>query len=96
MCKNNRRGSKDNVRGRWVTVKKGENNTKYSGGFSKVGKAIIGGLFIYTLASYGYGEIIDAASNISSAKDKIVKVEEVLSEDTNTTYDNPRPTICNL
>lgn len=54
MCKNNRRGSKDNVRGRWVTVKKGENNTKYSGGFSKVGKAIIGGLFIYTLASYGY------------------------------------------
>lgn len=53
----------------------------------------IGGLFIYTLASYGYGEIIDAASNISSAKDKIVKVEEVLSEDTNTTYDNPRPTI---
>lgn len=59
--------------------KRNSSNTQYSGSMSKLGVAIIGGIFLFTLAHYGYGELVDAFDKVSNTKDAVEKVKEITS-----------------
>lgn len=74
-------GGKNNS---WGHNKPKKPNSQYNGSMSKLGTAVIGGIFLFTLAHYGYGEIIDAIDKVSSTKDKIEKVQDFISDNTYT------------
>lgn len=62
-------------RGKYRINRKGTKQSNKGGGdLSPIGKAIIGGLFLYVLAQMGLGAISD---KISEAKDKVDQVKEV-------------------
>ena len=72
-------GGKNNS---WGHNRKKKSNTQYNGSMNKLGMAVIGGIFLFTLAHYGYGELIDALDKVSSTKDKVEKVQDFISNNT--------------
>lgn len=59
--------------------KRNNSNTQYSGGMSKFGMAVIGGILLFTLAHYGYEGLVDALDKVSNTKDAVEKVKEITS-----------------
>lgn len=76
-------GGKNNT---WGNRKKKTNQSqsKYNGGMNKIGGAIIGGIFLFTLANYGLDGIMNAMDKVSDTSDKIEKTQDFLSDNTYT------------
>ena len=72
-------GGKNNTWGNRNRKKK-TSNGQYDGSMSKIGVAIIGGIFLFTLAHYGMDGLLDAIDNINDAKDKVEKVQDFVSD----------------
>ena len=72
-------GGKNNAWGNRNRKKK-TSNGQYDGSMSKIGVAIIGGIFLFTLAHYGMDGLLDAIDNINDAKDKVEKVQDFVSD----------------
>lgn len=78
----NRWGGKNNTWGN--RNKKKTSNSQYNGSMSKIGGAIIGGIFLFTLAHYGMEGLLDAIDKVSDTSDKIEKTQDFLSDNTYT------------
>lgn len=79
----NRWGGKNNTWGNRNRKKKTA-NSQYNGSMSKIGGAIIGGIFLFTLAHYGLDGIMNAMDKVSGTSDKIEKTQDFLSDNTYT------------
>ena len=71
----NRWGGKNNTWGNRNRKKKTA-NSQYNGSMSKIGGAIIGGIFLFTLAHYGLDGIMNAMDKVSGTSDKIEKTQD--------------------
>ena len=75
----NRWGGKNNTWGN-RNKKKKTSNSQYNGSMSKIGGAIIGGIFLFTLAHYGMEGLLDAIDNVNGAKDKVERAQDFVSD----------------
>jgi hypothetical protein len=75
----NRWGGKNNTWGN-RNKKRKTSNSQYNGSMSKIGGAIIGGIFLFTLAHYGMEGLLDAIDNVNGAKDKVERAQDFVSD----------------
>lgn len=62
--------------------RKKKSNTQYNGSMNKLGMAVIGGIFLFTMAHYGLDGILNAVDKVSSTKDKVEKTQDFISDNT--------------
>lgn len=74
-------GGKNNTWGNRNKKNKQPQN-KYNGSMNKLGMAVIGGMFLFTMAHYGLDGLLNAVDKVSSTKGKVEKTQDFISDNT--------------